>query len=122
MGEQAAAVLAAELRQRRRAKVRPRRRTWHVDETHLKARGRRCYLYWAMNNRLEQDRRAIEGRVRCMRGLKSCISVERFCRSHDDLRRPLPPRVRHNQNIPASLRRRPHLQRAATVLATLEVG
>ncbi|MFC0385566.1 IS6 family transposase [Muricoccus vinaceus] len=74
------------------------------------------------NNRLEQDHRGIKGRIRCMRGFKSFTSAERFCRSYDELRNQLRPRVRHNQHVPASRRRMLHLRRAATVLAILGAG
>jgi hypothetical protein len=40
-----APVLAGELRQRRRGKGGAGRRSWFVDETYLKVRGRWCYLY-----------------------------------------------------------------------------
>ena len=183
-----APVLAGELRQRRRGKGGRGRRSWHVDETYLKVRGRWCYLYRAIdrhgdlvdtmlsehrdmaaakaffrsaksatgvvpeqvttdghssyprairstlgsrvvhrnsaykNNRLEQDHRGIKGRIRYMRGFKSFTSAERFCRSHDELRNHLRPRVHHNQHVPASRRRMLHLRRAATVLAILEAA
>jgi transposase-like protein len=42
-------VLTAELRQRRRGKGGAGRRSWHVNETYLKVRGRWCYLYRAIN-------------------------------------------------------------------------
>ena len=71
------------------------------------------------NNQLEQDHRGIKGRIRCMRGFKSFISAQRFCRSHDELRNHLRPRVRHNQHVPASRRRMLHLRRATTALAIL---
>jgi transposase-like protein len=44
-----APVLAGELRQRRRRKSGAGRRSWHLDETHLKVRGRWCYLYRAID-------------------------------------------------------------------------
>ncbi|MFC7556381.1 IS6 family transposase [Pseudoroseomonas wenyumeiae] len=72
------------------------------------------------NNRLEQDHRGIKGRIRCMRGFKSFHSARRFCRSYDELRNHLRPRIRHNQYVPASRRRMLHLRRAATVLAILQ--
>jgi transposase-like protein len=42
-------VLASELRPRRRGKRSAGRRSWHVDETCLKVRGRWCYLYRAID-------------------------------------------------------------------------
>ena len=183
-----APVLSSELRQRRRGKGGAGRRSWHVDETYLKVRGRWCYLYRAihrngdlvdtmlsehrdmatakaffrsarsitgidpdkvttnkhgsyprasrstlgkrathrtsacMNNRLEQDHRGIKGRIRCVRGLKSFASAERFCRSYDELRNHLHPRVRHNQYDPASRRRLLHVRRATAALAILQAA
>ncbi|MFC0387527.1 IS6 family transposase [Muricoccus vinaceus] len=183
-----APVLAGELRQRRRRKGGPGHRSWHVDETYLKVRGRWCYLYRAIdrngdlvdtmlsehrdmaaakaffrsarsatgivpdqvttdghgsyprairstlgkwvthrtsayrNNGLEQDHRGIKGRIRCMRGFKSFTSAERFCRSYDELRNHLRPRVRHNQHVPANRRRVLHLRRAESALAILSAG
>ena len=58
-----------------------------------------------LNNRLEQDHRGIKGRIRCMRGFKSHDAAARFCREHGELRNLLRPRRRHNQVVPASLRR-----------------
>jgi transposase-like protein len=74
------------------------------------------------NNGLEQDHRGIKGRIRCMRGFKSFTSAERFCRSYDELRNHLRPRLRHNQHVPANRRRVLHLHRAATALAILAAG
>src|SRR4051794_35320181 len=42
-------VLSTELRQRRRGKRGAGRRSWHVDETYLKVRGRWCYVYRAID-------------------------------------------------------------------------
>src|SRR5918997_914882 len=183
-----APVLAGELRCRRRGRSGAGRRRWHVDETHLKVRGRWCYLYRAIdrdghlvdamlsehrdmaaaqaffrsakaatgvtpdqvttdghgsyprairsalgrrvvhrtsaykNNRLEQDHRGVKGRTRCMRGFKSFVSAERFCRSYDELRDFLRPRTRHDQPVPADRRRLLRLRRATTVLAMLEAA
>ena len=58
-----------------------------------------------LNNRLEQDHRGIKGRIRCMRGFKSHQAAGRFCREHGELRNLLCPRHRHNQVVPAPLRR-----------------
>jgi putative transposase len=58
-----------------------------------------------LNNRLEQYHRGIKGRSRCMRGFKSPDAASRFCREHGELRNLLRPRRRHNQIVPASLRR-----------------
>ncbi len=58
-----------------------------------------------LNNRLEQDHRGINGRIRCMRGFKSHDAANRFCREHGELRNLRRPRRRHNQIVSASLRR-----------------
>jgi putative transposase len=58
-----------------------------------------------LNNRLEQDHRGIKGRIRYMRGFKSHDAVSCFSREHGELRNLLRPRRRHNQIVPASLRR-----------------
>ena len=71
------------------------------------------------NNGLEQDHRGVKGRIRCMRGFKGFASAERFCRGHDELRDFLRPRTRHDQHVPADLRRRLHLRRATAALAIL---
>ena len=44
-----APVLAGELRQRRHGKGGAGRRSWFVDGTYLKVRGRWCYLYRAID-------------------------------------------------------------------------
>jgi putative transposase len=183
-----APLLASSFRQRRHDRGGPGRRSWHVDETYLKVRGRWCYLYRAIdgngdlvdtmlsehrdmaaaqaffrsarsatgivpdkvttdghgsypraihstlgkrvahrtnayrNNGLEQDHRGIKGRIRCMRGVKSFASADRFCRAYDELRNHIRPRTRHNQRDPANRFRALHLSRAAAVLALLEAG
>ena len=71
------------------------------------------------NNGLEQDHRGVKGRTRCMRGFKSFVSAERFCRCYDELRGFLRPRTRHNQHVPTGRRRLLHLRRASCALAIL---
>jgi transposase-like protein len=71
------------------------------------------------NNGLEQDHRGVKGRTRCMRGFKSFVSAERFCRSYDELRNFLRPRTRHCQYVPADRRRLRHPRRASAALAIL---
>lgn len=183
-----APILAGGLRRRRYGKGGAGRRSRFVDEACLKARGRWCYPYRAIdrngdpadtmlsehrdmaaaqasfrsarsatgmtpdraatdghgphprairatlgrrvahrtsrhkNNGLEQDRRGVKGRIRCMRGFKSFASAERFCRSHDELRNFLRPRTRHNQHAPADRRRLLRLRRATAALALLRAA
>jgi len=74
------------------------------------------------NNGLEQDHRGVKGRTRCMRGVKSFASAERFCRCYDELRNFLRSRSRHNQHVPAHRRRLLHLRRATAALAILEAA
>ena len=74
------------------------------------------------NNGLEQDHRGIKGRTRCMRGFKSFVAAERFCRSYDELRDLLRPCTRHNQSIPANRCRLIHLRRTTAVLAILQTA
>ncbi|MGI4799667.1 MAG: DDE-type integrase/transposase/recombinase, partial [Janthinobacterium lividum] len=69
-----------------------------------------------LNNRLEQDHRGINGRIRRMRGFKSHDAASRFCREHGELRNLLRPRRRHNQIVSASHRRFRFAQGAHTVL------
>jgi transposase-like protein len=71
------------------------------------------------NNGLEQDRRGVEGRIRCMRGFGSLASAERFRRGYDELRDFLRPRTRHCQHVPAGRRRLLNHRRATTALAIL---
>ena len=58
-----------------------------------------------LNNRLEQDRRGIKGRIRWLRGFKDHSAAHRFCREHGELRNLLRPRRCHNQIVSGSLRR-----------------
>jgi putative transposase len=69
-----------------------------------------------LNNRLEQDHRGIKGRIRCMRGFKNHDAAGRFCREHGELRNLLHPRRRHNQIVPASLRRSRFVNAAQSAL------
>ena len=55
-----------------------------------------------LNNRLEQDHRAIKGRIRCMRGFKSDQAAARFCREHCGLHDLLCCRRRHNRPVSAT--------------------
>ena len=73
-----------------------------------------------LNNRLEQDHRGIKGRIRCMRGFKSYDAAGRFCREQGELRDLLRPRRRHNQVVPASLRRFRFARGARTVLGIMQ--
>jgi putative transposase len=57
-----------------------------------------------------------------MRGFKSFVSAERFCRSYDELRDFLRLRKHHNQHVPANRRRLLHLRRATNALAILEAA
>ena len=105
-------ALADDLRRRRKGKV---GRSWYVDETYIKVRGR-C------NNRLEQNHRGIKGRCRSMLGFKSSTSARRYCRSHDELRNFLRCRTRMRQPIPPATRRFHHMQRMAIALGILEAA
>ena len=75
-----------------------------------------------LNNRLEQDHRGIKGRIRCMRGFKSHEAASRFCREHGELRNLLRPRHRHNQVIPAPLRRLRFVRSARIALAIMQAA
>jgi transposase-like protein len=74
------------------------------------------------NNGLEQDHRSVKGRIRCMRGFKNFGSAMRFCRSYDELRNFLRPRIRYNQPVTASRRRLTHSRRATVALAILKAA
>jgi transposase-like protein len=75
-----------------------------------------------LNNRLEQDHRGIEGRIRCMRGFKEYDAADRFCREHDELRNFLRSRSCHNQYVPATRRRRHFLQHARIAIGIMQIG
>jgi putative transposase len=75
-----------------------------------------------LNNRLEQDHRGIKVRIRCMRGFKSHDAAARFCREHGELRNLLRPRRRHNQIVPASLRRSRFAKAAEIALAIIRTA
>jgi putative transposase len=77
-----------------------------------------CYL----NNRLEQDHRAIKGRCRPMLGFKSVPSARRFCRGHDELRNFLRSRSHMCQHVPAATRRFQHMRQTAIALGILEAA
>jgi putative transposase len=72
-----------------------------------------------LNNRIEQDHRAIKGRYRPMRGFECPRSAGRFCRAHDELPNFLRPRTRSHQHVSASSRRLQMLQGTVIVLAVL---
>jgi putative transposase len=57
-----------------------------------------------------------------MRGFKSFVPAERFCRSHGERRDLLRLRARHNQRVLASRRRLLHLRRVTAALAILEAA
>jgi putative transposase len=75
-----------------------------------------------LNNRLEQDHRAIKGRCRPMLGFKSTASAGRYCRGHDELRDFLRCRSRMCQHVPAATRRLRHMRRTAIALGILEAA
>ena len=75
-----------------------------------------------LNNRLEQDHRGIQGRIRCMRGFKSHDAAARFCRAHGELRNLLCPRRRHNQIVPGSLRRSRFAKATQIALAIMQTA
>jgi putative transposase len=75
-----------------------------------------------LNSRLEQDHRGIKGRIRSMRGFESPDAVGRFCREHGELRNLLRPRRRHNQIVPASLRRSRFVKTAQIALDIMRVA
>jgi hypothetical protein len=57
-----------------------------------------------------------------MRGFKSIESAMRFCRSYDELRNSIRPRIRYNQPVIASRRRLIHVRRATAALAILKAA
>ena len=75
-----------------------------------------------LNNRLEQDHRGIKGRIRCMRGFKNHDAANRFCREHGELRNLLRPRRRHNEIVPASLRRSRFARGVRIALAIMQAA
>ena len=75
-----------------------------------------------LNNRLEQDHRGIKGRIRCMRGFKSDASARRFCREHGELRDLLRWRRRHDQPIPATIRRSCFTKAARIALGIMQAA
>ena len=40
-----------ELEQRLRRHLKPTNKSWRVDETYVRVKGRWCYLYWAIDSR-----------------------------------------------------------------------
>ncbi|MGI4801370.1 MAG: IS6 family transposase [Janthinobacterium lividum] len=73
-----------------------------------------------LNNRLEQDHRGIEGRIRCMRGFKNHDAANRFCREYGELRNLLRPRHRHNEVVSASSRRARFAKAAQVALGIMQ--
>ena len=73
-----------------------------------------------LNNRIEQDHRAVKGRYGPMRGVKSPASASCFCRRFDERRNRLPPGSRRDLNRPTNSRRQCFLQRDIIALRIME--
>jgi hypothetical protein len=57
-----------------------------------------------------------------MRGFKNHAAASRFCHEHGELRNLLRPRRRHDQIVPASLRRSRFATAAQSALAIMQAG
>jgi len=57
-----------------------------------------------------------------MRGFKSHDAAARFCREHGELRNLLRPSRRHNQIVPASLRRSSFAKAAQIALSIMQTA
>jgi putative transposase len=75
-----------------------------------------------MNNRLEQDHRAIKQRYYPMRGFGSFDAAARFCTAHDELRDHFRYRRQLNEMVPLSEQRRLFLERWGALWTELRAG
>ncbi len=77
----------------------------------------RCSRY--LNNRLEQDHRAIKQRYYPMRGFGSVTAAGRFCRAHEEQRQYFRARREPHERVSLTTQRRLFQERWATVLTEL---
>ena len=73
-----------------------------------------------LNNHLEQDHRGIKGRCRPMRGFKSVVSAERFCRAYDEVRHFLPSPSPRGRRLSLGNRRWVHLRQVNRLFTIME--
>ncbi len=72
-----------------------------------------------LNNRVEQDHRAIKQRYYPMRGFGSVASAGRFCRAHEEQRQYFRARHRPRERVSLAAQRRLYHDRWAAVLTAL---
>src|SRR5512142_3363367 len=71
-----------------------------------------------LNNRLEQDHRAVKQRYYPMRGFGSFVSAARFCTMFDELRQYFRSRITSEKALPLAEQRRHFRQRFNDLLAS----